>query len=183
MLTIEQGEAAGVARWKGSAVRSTEPPLIRRSCRDLCLPTVQWRSQVEGRGQREVCRGVSETEYNPGSVSCWEWPLLPHPAPQGGWEFHSGQAFGVNKQSRGLCGWSFPLLLLLSPRGVLPRPFVAFNPSTLHWKAWQGGGRQWGSAGERGAGCLAEISPAAGSLCCAWVSHRRPLHFPFFFWR
>lgn len=49
-----------------------------------------------------------------------------------GWEFHWGWGFRVNKQCGGLGGWRAP-----SPWG-LARPFVAFNPSTLYWKAWGG---------------------------------------------
>lgn len=49
-----------------------------------------------------------------------------------GWEFHWGWGFRVNKQCGGLSGRRAP-----SSRG-LARPFVAFNPSTLYWKAWGG---------------------------------------------
>lgn len=49
-----------------------------------------------------------------------------------GWEFQWGWGFRVNKQCGGLSGRRAP-----SPWG-LARPFVAFNPSTLYWKAWGG---------------------------------------------
>lgn len=49
-----------------------------------------------------------------------------------GWEFDWGWGFRVNKQCGGLSGRRAP-----SPWG-LARPFVAFNPSTLYWKAWGG---------------------------------------------
>lgn len=54
-----------------------------------------------------------------------------------GWEFHRGWGFHVNKQCGGLGGWRAPTTTTVLP-GVWAQPFVAFNPSTLYWKAWGG---------------------------------------------
>lgn len=114
MATSGQYDPIAIVLWKKQNICS-------RAISERCRKWVAAQFKVAGARTIPALSRIRATSANRPVCNAW------------GWEFHWGWGFRVNKQCGGLSGRRAPP----SPRG-LAWPFVAFNPSTLYWKAWGG---------------------------------------------